>query len=232
MLNFKQTTKLFILITVISIIVCLFLDIHFAYLFLIAGIYIALLALGSVDICSQFYMTAECLSEDKSKTHLTFDDGPSPETTSRILDILKEKNIKVTFFCIGKKIEKNPELVKRMFDEGHTIGNHSYTHSNFFPIYRTSKVSKELKRTNELIKEITGTECILFRSPFGVTNPNIAKAVKHLGMKTVGWSVRTMDTVADKDIILEKMQRAKPGNIILLHDTKSQTVEILEEFLR
>lgn len=232
MLNFKQTSNIFILLAIVTLIVCIVLEINFAYLLLIAFIYIALLALGSINVCSQFYLDVQCISEDKSKIHLTFDDGPNPETTSRILDILKEHNEKAIFFLIGQRIAEHPELVKRISDEGHTIGNHSFSHSNLFPLFRTKKVQEELEKTNTLIKEITGKECNLFRPPFGVTNPNIAKAVNRLGMRAIGWSVRTLDTVADKDLVLEKMKRANPGEIILLHDTKEQTVEILEDYLR
>jgi len=232
MLNFKKTSKIFLLLTVITLSVCIFLEVSFAYLLPVAFIYSALLVLGSVDVCSQFYLDAECYSDNKSKIHFTFDDGPSPDTTLQILDILKAHNIKATFFCIGKKIEEHPEIIRKISEEGHFIGNHSYSHSNYFPIFRTKKVIEELHKTNNLIHKITGNQVTLFRPPFGVTNPNIAKAVTRLKMKTIGWSVRTKDTVADKDIILEKMQRAKPGDIILLHDTKAQTVKILEEFLR
>jgi peptidoglycan/xylan/chitin deacetylase (PgdA/CDA1 family) len=211
MLNFKQTSNIFILLAIVTLIVCIILEINFAYLLLIAFIYSVLLALGSMNVCSQFYLDVQCISEDKSKIHLTFDDGPNHETTSRILDILKEHNEKAIFFLIGQKILEYPELVKRISDEGHTIGNHSYSHSNLFPLFRTKKVQEELEKTNTFIKEITGKDCTLFRPPFGVTNPNIAKAVNRLDMQTIGWSLRTLDTVADKDIILEKNETSESG---------------------
>ncbi|MCD4793433.1 MAG: polysaccharide deacetylase family protein [Bacteroidales bacterium] len=177
-------------------------------------------------------MNIKCISEDKSKIHLTFDDGPDPNTTPKILKVLKKYNKKATFFCIGEKIEKHPEILKQIAEQGHEIGNHSYSHSYYFDFFRTSKVIKELDKTNKLIKKISGKDCIIFRPPFGVTNPNIAKAVKKLNLETIGWSIRSLDTVKDKKTVLKRLEKAKPGNIVLFHDTKTNTVEILEEFLR
>ncbi len=195
-------------------------------------IYLSILFFGSKNICSQFYAKVKCTSEDKSKLHLTFDDGPHPETTPEILKILKKYNQKATFFCIGKNIEHYPEIAKKIINEGHTIGNHSFSHSYYFDFFGTSKVITELDKTNQLIKELTGKDCQIFRPPYGVTNPNIAKAVKFLNLQVVGWSIRSLDTIKDKKTVLKRLQKAKAGDIILFHDTKEETPEILDEFLR
>ena len=194
--------------------------------------YISILFIGSKNICSQFYIKVKCSDEDKSKVHLTFDDGPNPEISPKILDILKKHEQKATFFCKGKNIKKYPELARQIINQGHTIGNHSYSHSYYFDFFGTEKVISELEKTNKLIKDITGEDCKIFRPPYGVTNPNIAKAVKKLDLQVIGWQIRSLDTVKNKNHILKRLKKAKPGDIILLHDTKKHTPEILDEFLR
>ncbi len=177
-------------------------------------------------------MQVKCFSENKARIQLSFDDGPHPTITPQILRILKKYNQKALFFCIGKNIEKYPETAKQIVQEGHKIGNHSYSHAYTFDFFSVKKVQKELQKTNEIIEKITGTECTVFRPPYGVTNPNIAKAVKNLNMQAVGWSIRSLDTLGDKESIKNRIKKAKPGDIILFHDTKENTPEILEDFLR
>lgn len=232
MFNFKNTNITFLIILVIVILLRVLYPVSIIYFVIPVLIYSCILFLGALNVCSQFYMKVKCILDSKSQIHLTFDDGPDPIVTPQILNILKKYNIKATFFCVGEKIKKHPYVVSQIDDAGHTIGNHSYSHSNFFDFFRTNKVIDELKKTNQLISGLTGKECKIFRPPFGVINPNIAKAVRKLNIETVGWSIRSLDTVKNKKTVLKRINKAKPGDIILFHDTKSQTIEILEEFLR
>ncbi len=230
--NFKQTNNIFIIVIVFMISGKILFSFSLLWLFIPVFVYSVLLFFGSKNICSQFYVKAKCKDSEKSKIHLTFDDGPHPEITPQILDILKKYNQKAMFFCIGKNIEQYPEISKQIHDEGHTIGNHSFSHSFYFDFFRTKKVIAELEKTNTLIKNITGKECKIFRPPYGVTNPNIAKAVKKLNLQLIGWKIRSLDTVKNKKTVLKRLEKAKPGDIILFHDTKKHTPEILDEFLR
>jgi peptidoglycan/xylan/chitin deacetylase (PgdA/CDA1 family) len=232
MLNFKITTGSFLIIIFIMIILQVIFLYPFFYFLIPIIFYFSLLFVGSKNICSQFYLESTCVSEDKSKVHLTFDDGPHPKITNQILEVLRKYNQKAIFFCIGKQIERHPEIIQNIIDDGHEIANHTYSHSIYFDFARTSIVIEEIERTNRLILQYTGKPNQLFRPPFGVTNPNIAKALLKTEMKTVGWSIRSLDTIKSKDQVLKRLQKAKPGDIILLHDTKQQTPEILEEFLR
>ena len=232
MFTFKNTNIAFLIIFLILILIRIVYPYSTALFTIPLLIYSFILFLGAKNVCSQFYMKVKCTSDDKSQIHLTFDDGPDPNTSPKILEVLKKHNKKATFFCIGEKIEKHPNIIKQIVEDGHEIGNHSYSHSNFFDFYGTSRVIKKLEKTNQLIKNITGKECNIFRPPYGVTNPNIAKAVKKLKMESVGWSIWSLDTVKDKKAVLKRLEKAKPGDIILFHDTKVRTVEILEEFLR
>ncbi len=232
MSGFKKANILFFLVLVILLLSAIYYGFSAWFLIIPAVIYFILLFFGSKNICSQFYIKTKCKSEDKSKVHLTFDDGPHPEITPEILAILKKHNQKTIFFCTGQNIEKYPETAEKITTEGHIIGNHSYSHSYYFDFFRTKKVIEELEKTNKLIKEVTGKDCTIFRPPYGVTNPNIAKAVKKTNMQVWGWNIRSLDTVKNKKQVLKRLKKAKPGDIILFHDTKVNTPEILDNFLR
>lgn len=160
---------------------------------------------------------------------LTFDDGPHPEWTPRVLNLLAENNIKATFFLIGKNAEQHPEIVKRISDEGHTIGNHSYHHEDKFPMKKRIEIQQEIIQNNALLKELTGKEIHYFRPPFGVSNPRIAKGIKDLKMQTIGWSIRSFDTVAKdvQSITKRVLKNPRQGDVILLHDTQEKTLTAL-----
>ena len=164
---------------------------------------------------------------------LTFDDGPHPQITPQILAILKQTNAKAIFFCIGKNIALYPELTKQIFAEGHIVANHSYNHSNFIGMYASGKVEAEINETEQIIEQCVGASQRLYRPPFGVTNPNIAKAAKTLQMKVIGWNKRSFDTVStSKEEVLKRVtHKLKNGDIILFHDTQALTPTILADFL-
>jgi peptidoglycan/xylan/chitin deacetylase (PgdA/CDA1 family) len=187
---------------------------------------------GTFCIDSQFYTKVICKFESSDEIALTFDDGPNSETTEKILDILKENQAKATFFCVGEKIKQFPEIFQRIVNENHTIGNHTLNHNNFFGLLSYKKVNQEISETDNLILKYSDTKNILFRPPVGIVNPIIAKVCKTLNLKIIGWSLRSLDTVKSPNDILRRLQRVKAGNIILLHDNRENTPEILAEFLR
>lgn len=189
---------------------------------------------GAFDIRLNYFSTAICKSNSSHKKNIaiTFDDGPH-EKTPEILDVLLKYNAKATFFCIGKQIEKHPEILKRIINEGHIIGNHSYSHSKWNGFFSTKKIVLEIEQTNTLVSQLVNKKMTLFRPPFGVTNPNIARAVTKTNQIIVGWNIRSLDTVIENEnTILERIKkRVKPGGIILLHDTSAKTVSVLEQLL-
>lgn len=164
---------------------------------------------------------------------LTFDDGPVAEKTNRILDILKEKDVPAAFFCIGKNVEANPELVKRMNEEGHIVGNHSYVHGKLFSLQGAQTMAKEIVQTDAAITNLTRKKPMYFRPPYGVTNPNVAVAVTHTGHKVIGWNVRSLDTVTrSKEALWKRITKSvKAGDIVLFHDTSGLTIEILPAYI-
>lgn len=196
-------------------------------------VFSAVVVWGSFDIQLGYFVNSIIDKKTKIKEiALTFDDGPT-EFTPKFLDLLKEKNIKATFFCIGKQIEKYPETFQRIIVEGHSIGNHSFSHSNNTGFLSTSKMIEEIDKCDEVIFKIGNIKTDLYRPPFGVTNPSIAKAIKKTHKKSIGWNVRSLDTViTDEKKILKKVTKnLKKGSIILLHDTSEKTYNVLVELL-
>lgn len=189
---------------------------------------------GSSYIGSNYHVKTYCSNslETEKKIALTFDDGPN-EMTLLVLDVLKKYNAKATFFCIGKNIEAHPDILKRTIEEGHTIGNHSYSHSPFFDFYRKEQVIAEIERTDALIESVLGKKTILFRPPYGITNPSIRRALAVTQHKTIGWNIRSLDgIIKNEKFLLDRIiKRIKPGGVVLLHDTSIQTINVLEELL-
>jgi peptidoglycan/xylan/chitin deacetylase (PgdA/CDA1 family) len=189
---------------------------------------------GSTFIASNYHVKTYCSNplETEKKIALTFDDGPH-EMTVLVMDVLRKYNAKATFFCIGKNIEAYPDILKRAIEEGHTVGNHSYSHSPFFDFYGKNQVIAEIEQTDALIESVVGKKTTLFRPPYGVTNPSIRRALGVTKHKTIGWNIRSLDGVVKKEnFLLDRIiKRIKPGGIVLLHDTSIQTVNVLEQLL-
>jgi peptidoglycan/xylan/chitin deacetylase (PgdA/CDA1 family) len=204
------------------------------YLLLII-IYSSILFYATYYIDSQFFMRVICSGKTSAnQVSITFDDGPHPGQTEKILDTLKRLNAKAAFFCIGNKIPGNEVLFRRITEEGHLVGNHSLTHDTWFDLFSSGKMKSELNQTNVIVKNTTGLQLRYFRPPYGVTNPNLAKAVKKAGLFPVGWNIRSFDTIIRNPDKLKSriMNKLKPGSIILLHDTGKVTTEILDDLLR
>ncbi len=191
-------------------------------------------AYGVTQITSGYFLESLCSypAIKEKKIAITFDDGPD-ESTLSILEVLEKYNVRSTFFCIGKQVDDYPHIVKKIIEKGHIIGNHTYSHSKLIDLYGTKKFVKEIIDADDSIKNTTGKIPLLFRPPYGVTNPNIAKAVKKTGHKVIGWNKRSFDTtIPSEKVILKRITKnLKPGDVILLHDTKMITVTVLEQLL-
>jgi len=160
---------------------------------------------------------------------LTFDDGPLTESTPEILSILKEKNIKATFFVVGEQVEKFPMLVQQEIAEGHEVGSHTYSHPTLIKL-RKDEIEKELDTTEQAILKVAPRPT-LFRPPGGFYNDMILKKARDNGYLTILWSVDPYDWRYPPvgEIINVVLRDSKPGSIILLHDGKypSSTPEAL-----
>lgn len=161
---------------------------------------------------------------------LTFDDGPLKDTTPEILGILKEKNVKATFFVVGERVERFPMLVQQEIEEGHEVGTHTYSHPNLTKL-RKNQLEEELYKTEKAILTVA-PKPTLFRPPGGAYNDKIIKLTKDNGYLTILWSIDTQDWRSPPvgDIVNSVLKDVKPGSIILLHDGKypSPTPEAVE----
>jgi peptidoglycan/xylan/chitin deacetylase (PgdA/CDA1 family) len=151
-----------------------------------------------------------------------------------ILDVLKAHNVKATFFIVGSKAESNPEIIKRIDKEGHLIGSHSYTHHFFFDFLSLRRMENELIKTDNIIYSIIGKRMKLFRPPYGVTNPPLSKAIMNLQYQSIGWSLKSDDTVnKDETKLLRNLSsKVRNGDIILFHDNKPWNVRTLDSWIR
>lgn len=158
---------------------------------------------------------------DTSAVALTFDDGPSADT-ERVLDVLAAYDLRATFFMLGRQVELFPQIARRVIEEGHEVGNHSYSHPIY--LYRSaSETRKQLERAQETITCITGTRPHFARPPCGVRTPAYFAAARRLGLRTVQWSVAGFDwkKLTGAQIASRVLRDIEPGSVILLHDGDS-----------
>jgi peptidoglycan-N-acetylglucosamine deacetylase len=161
--------------------------------------------------------------------HLTFDDGPHPTATLTVLDILKRRNLNATFFLLGENVNRYPDLAREINDQGHSVGNHSSTHSSLL-LKPTSWQSRQIRDTNEIIQKTIGKTPGLFRPPFGHFDLRTIKAASSHGLKTVMWDVDSKDySASDSQSIVRRVCRqVGPGSIVLFHDNDSTVAKIPE----
>ena len=169
--------------------------------------------------------------------YLTFDAGYENGCTPQILDTLKAQDVKAAFFLVGNYIQKNPDLVRRMVEEGHTVGNHTMHHPDMSAISDPKAFEKELKGLEDLYRQTTGEELPRFyRPPQGTySRENLAMA-RELGYKTVFWSLAYVDWNNDaqptrEEALKKLLPRTHPGAVVLLHSTSATNAKILEELL-
>ena len=232
MWTFKNISVLSGLLFIGCFLAALYYDLSFGWAMMVVLLLVGSVIWGSLTIQSGYFVKAYCSGNSQNQIALTFDDGPHPATL-QVLQLLEKYQAKATFFCIGKQIEKHPDIFKKIIENGHTVGNHSYSHSNYFGFFSTEKVKNELNLTDTLIKMHFGKKPLFFRPPFGVTNVHIMLALKKTKHFTIGWNIRSLDTIikSEESILKRILKRLKPGSIILLHDTSQKTVNVLEQLL-
>lgn len=161
---------------------------------------------------------------------LTFDDGPHPQNTPRLLDMLKERGIKATFFLIGKSAATWPAVVKRIVDEGHEVANHTWDHKQL-SIMAEKKVMDELQKTHSAILNACGVAPSLYRPPYGAIKLTQKKTImEHFHYPTILWDVDTLDWKSPRSIAKVHdtiLKEAKPGSIILCHDIHVETIDAM-----
>jgi peptidoglycan/xylan/chitin deacetylase (PgdA/CDA1 family) len=234
MLTFRNTTIFFIVLLVALIGYHWQHDLPFFIYPLVLLIWSLLLFRGSYYVGSQFYIKTICAAITRQKViAISFDDGPAPDYTPQVLQVLQEHQVPAAFFCIGKRVLEHPGLFKQVHEQGHIIGNHSYSHATWFDLYSSTKMYADLQQMDAAMQEVLGLKPLLFRPPYGVTNPNLAKAIRKGGYIPVGWNVRSLDTVIkDNDKLLQRVVKGvRPGAVILFHDTSKATLDMLPAFI-
>lgn len=192
--------------------------------------------LGALDFNSSYgKYNAKAINTDDDKITLTFDQGYENGFTGKILDTLKEKNVKAIFFLVQDYAERNPELVKRMIDEGHTVANHSVHHYSM-PSLTDDAARNEIKDLHDYMKKNFGVEMKLFRPPMGEFSERSLAVTDECGYQTVLWSFAyadwNVDDQPDPSAALEKLKNAAhPGAIYLLHSVSSTNAQILGDMI-
>ena len=191
---------------------------------------------AGVDQLKQY--DAAYLGDPSEKViYLTFDAGYENGCTAKILDTLQKHNVKAAFFLVGNYIEKNADLVRRMAEEGHTVGNHTMHHPDMSKLKDKEAFAKELQDLEELYREKTGEQLPkYYRPPQGIYSEENLKMAKELGYKTVFWSLAYVDWNNDSQPTREQafaklLPRIHPGAVVLLHSTSQTNAEILDELL-
>ncbi len=191
------------------------------YAFIVIGVIICAVLASFLTTPYEKTVYVQPQTDCKKQIALTFDDGPG-EHTQELLDGLRERNVKASFFLMGRKLENRAEVVEHMHEDGHLIGCHTWSHINFFKSSR-EEIAEEIDSTNNLIEQITGERPQFFRPPYGYYT---GLQLNRIDMVAVLWSDTPRDWVnIDVDYICDYLvSRARDGDIVLLHDTKEATV--------
>jgi peptidoglycan/xylan/chitin deacetylase (PgdA/CDA1 family) len=195
------------------------------------------LPLGAILIADHFLVTIACLlprmswvganmtrlpqeMADQGLVALTFDDGPDPEVTPQVLEILEQLGGRATFFCVGARAKLHPDLAAQIAEHGHRVENHSYRHSNLFSFLPPSDMAADLERSQQVLTETSGQNPTYFRAPAGIRNPWVDPLLHRLGLRLVSWTRRGFDTVDSNPsrVAGRLTESVAPGDILLLHD--------------
>ncbi len=184
--------------------------------------YLSVIFFGVMNLSWEMFGDAVCeVPGAQGAVALTFDDGPDPVSTPLVLEMLEQAQAHATFFVVGKKVEKYPELVAEILRGGHSLGIHSYSHHRLYAFLPPAEVESDIERTREQIARACGVRPLLFRPPVGQMSPRTAAGVKRAQVETVGWSVRARDGLQrsqPEDCLKRVLGGLRAGAIVLLHD--------------
>lgn len=156
----------------------------------------------------------------RNEVALTIDDGPDPDITPQVLDLLERYGVQASFFCVGEKARRYPELCREIVRRGHALENHTQHHRHNFSLLGMAGMRREVQAAQDTFSTITGQRPVFFRAPAGLRNPFLDPVLNHLGLTLASWSVRGFDTrIGDAGQVRDKLLRGlRPGAILLLHD--------------
>lgn len=206
-------------------------------LLIITLLCVAILAVwvyGAATIGSGIFVNAQCHIDPSDGILLTFDDGPEPDVTPRVLDVLDRHHQKAIFFVIGRKAEAHPEVLREIVRRGHQVGNHTFSHSPYANFLGGKHLEREIREADDAIEHACGIRPKLFRPPLGISTHFMRSVLRHTGHKVVGWSVRSFDTRHEprEKVLLRVTRNLKAGDIILLHDRLTDADWLADEVLK
>lgn len=174
------------------------------------------------------YMSLFILSIDKNNIYLTIDDGPS-SITNELCDLLLKYDVKATFFVLGENVKKYPQALKYIYNNGHLVANHTYSHKNFYKIKANRDLLEtEIKKAEEEIVKLINYKPIYLRYPYGYSSKQAIEVARFLGYKVINWSFGyDWHPYSEDKIISEYIKNLKPGSIILVHDTPKRNKMVL-----
>ena len=186
----------------------------------LVGVYLILFTLGICRVGFGYFVRSFCRGRQPGAgVVLTFDDGPDPGGTRRLLEVLSSHGVKAGFFPIGMKAETHPDLLREIDQAGHAVGNHSYRHAWFTNFLIGRSLEDEIDKAQKAVEKAIGKTPAFFRPPAGLTNPHYRRVLKRHGLQTVGWDVRVFDTRRKSEtVVREILSRAREGSIILIHE--------------
>lgn len=182
--------------------------------------HLAIFSWAVVDFRLPFFMRVFYRSPaGEQRIALTFDDGPDPQLTEQVLDLLKRYNCRATFFVVARRVEQFPHIVRRAFDEGHTIACHDLNHAWDDNLRLTGRMVRDIGEAVAKIEAVIGTRPRLYRPPVGLLNPHLPTALKQLGMHCIGWSHSVRDAGNRRPATFVRIpELAQAGAVVLLHD--------------
>jgi peptidoglycan/xylan/chitin deacetylase (PgdA/CDA1 family) len=202
----------------------------------LVAIYLIVSGVGVYSAGMNYFCEAVCRGKaGRKRIALTFDDGPDGAATAVLLDILKMYKAHASFFCVGRQAEANSDLIKRIVNEGHALGNHSYAHHWWTNFLTKTPLVNEINRTQSVLSGLSGITPRYYRSPMGLSNPHLASALRETDMKLIAWDVRPFDRGESSKTIIDRVtgvnKKTSPvsdGSIVLLHDGGASPSTLVE----
>jgi peptidoglycan-N-acetylglucosamine deacetylase len=231
-----QTTTVLLFITMIGAGLSLEAPWRALVLGLLAAGYTILFIMGVCRLKLNFFVKAVCRGNPSEKrVTLTFDDGPDPEATPALLEVLRQHRIKALFFPIGTKTKAYPEIIRQIDQDGHLIGNHTYRHGWHTNFLLSRPLQRDIQLAQETMAAVIGKVPAYFRPPIGLTNPHLRNVLKKQGLSVVGWDVRPFDIGTKTEKVIKRvLKKLRPGSIILLHDkgrTPAEVTRLIQELV-
>jgi peptidoglycan-N-acetylglucosamine deacetylase len=192
--------------------------------------YLTLFALGICVLRFNYFARSFCRgSTEKNAITLTFDDGPDPLGTPKLLRVLSRHGVRAAFFIIGRKAEENPDLLRKIDEAGHVIGNHFYSHAVYTNFFTRRPLEREIAAAQSAIQRAVSKVPRFLRPPAGLTNPHFRAVLKRQRLTLVGWDVRPYDTRRGPGVVIDRVVgKARCGSVILLHEGARDPDEFAE----